>query len=109
VIACLLLSTMVNSTSPSGDHYKPLPFDPFCATTVLPSASALPLESPLLREPLRTAPPEEESPSSMAVHQEVTLACQEVELQGLKAGSGSGDEQGGIAGGEGGVVAAQPC
>jgi hypothetical protein len=109
VIACRLLSTTVNSTSPSGDHYKPPPFDPFRATTVFPSAPVLPLESPLLREPLSTAPPEEESPSPMAVHQEATLACQEVELQGLKTGGGSGDEQGGIAGGEGGVVTTQPC
>jgi hypothetical protein len=53
---------------------------PFRAATVSPSASALPLESPMLEEPSGTAPPKEESPSSMAVHQEVTLACQEVEL-----------------------------
>jgi hypothetical protein len=81
-----LLTTTVNSTSPSGDHYKPPPFDPFRAATVSPSAPALPLESPPLEEPPSTAPPEEESPASVAAHQEATLACQEVELQGLKAG-----------------------
>jgi hypothetical protein len=76
-----LLTTTVNSTSPSGDHYKPPPFDPFRAATVSPSAPALPLESPP-----STPPPEEESPASLASHEEATLACQEVELQGLKAG-----------------------
>jgi hypothetical protein len=86
VAARHLLSMTVNSTSPSGDHYKSPPFNPFRAATVSPSTPVLPLESPLLEELPSTAPPEEELPSSMAVHQEATLACQEVELQGLKAG-----------------------
>jgi hypothetical protein len=75
--ASRLLSMTVNSTSPSGDHYKPPSFDPFHVATVSPSAPTLPLESP--EEPSSTAPPEEESPSSVAAHQEV-------KLQGLKAG-----------------------
>jgi hypothetical protein len=72
--------------SPSEDHYKPPPFDPFRVAIVSPSALMLPLGSPLLEEPPSTTPPEEESPSSVVAHQESTLACHEVELQGLKAG-----------------------
>lgn len=82
-----LLSTTTDSgTSPSGDQYKPPPFDPFRAATLSPSAPAPPLESPPLEDPPSTPPPPEEAPASEAAHQQATLACQEVELEGLKAG-----------------------
>jgi len=75
-----LLSTTVDSaTSTSGEHYKPPSFDPFRAATLSPSA--LPLESPPSSPPLQ-----DEAAASVAAHEQATLACQEVELEGLKAG-----------------------
>ncbi|KAK3147418.1 hypothetical protein QOZ80_3BG0282130 [Eleusine coracana subsp. coracana] len=82
----LLSTTTDSTTSSSGDHYKPPPFDPFRAATLSPSAPAPPLESPPLEEPPSTPLPPEEAPASEAAHQQATLACQEVELEGLKAG-----------------------
>jgi hypothetical protein len=81
-----LLSTTVDSaTSTSGEHYKPPPFDPFRAATLSPSA--LPLESPPIEDELPSSPPpQDEAAASVAAHEQATLACQEVELEGLKAG-----------------------
>ncbi|KAG2541232.1 neutral/alkaline invertase 1, mitochondrial-like [Panicum virgatum] len=81
-----LLSTTVDAgTSSSGEHYKPPPFDPFRAATLSPSAP--PLESPRIEdEPPSSPPPPEEAVASEAAHEQATLACQEVELEGLKAG-----------------------
>jgi hypothetical protein len=73
--------TADSATSFSGDHYKPPPLDPFRTGAGALSPSAPPLESPP-----STPPPPEEAPASEAAHQQATLACQEVELQGLKAG-----------------------
>jgi hypothetical protein len=81
-----LLSTTVDAgASSSGEHYKPPPFDPFRAATLSPSAP--PLESPPVEdEPPSSPPPPEEAAASEAAHEQATLACQEVELEGLKAG-----------------------
>nr|CAB3496113.1 unnamed protein product [Digitaria exilis] len=81
-----LLSTTVDTgTSSSGEQYKPAPFDPFRAATLSPSAP--PLESPPIGdEPPSSPPPPEEAVASEAAHEQATLACQEVELEGLKAG-----------------------
>ncbi|OEL34008.1 Neutral/alkaline invertase 1, mitochondrial, partial [Dichanthelium oligosanthes] len=81
-----LLSTTVDAgASSSGEHYKPPPFDPFLAATLSPSAP--PLESPPIEdEPPSSPPPPEEAAASEAAHEQATLACQEVELEGLKAG-----------------------
>ncbi|PUZ41352.1 hypothetical protein GQ55_9G497900 [Panicum hallii var. hallii] len=82
-----LLSTTVDAgTSSSGEHYKPPPFDPFRAATLSPSAP--PLESPPIEDepPSSPPPPPDEAVASEAAHVQATLACQEVELEGLKAG-----------------------
>jgi hypothetical protein len=100
-----LLSTIVNSMSPSGDHYKPPPFDPFCVATVSPSAPALPLESPLLKEPPSTAPPPEESPSFRGDAPGGNDGVPRGGAAGPEGGGGSGEEQRGITEG-GGMVAA---
>jgi hypothetical protein len=82
----LLSTTADSTTSSSGDHYKPPPFDPFRTGAGALSPSAPPLESPPLEEPPSTSPPPEEALASEAAHHQATLACKEVELQGLKAG-----------------------
>ncbi|RLN40419.1 neutral/alkaline invertase 1, mitochondrial [Panicum miliaceum] len=81
-----LLSTTVDAgTSSSGEHYKPPPFDPFRAATLSPPAP--PLESPPIEDdPPSSPPPPDEAVASEAAHEQATLACQEVELEGLKAG-----------------------
>lgn len=82
-----LLSTTADSAtaSTSGEHYKPPPFDPFRAATLSPSAP--PLESARLEdEPPSSPPPQDEATASVAAHEQATLACQELELEGLKAG-----------------------
>jgi hypothetical protein len=82
-----LLSTTADSAtaSTSGEHYKPPPFDPFRAATLSPSAP--PLESARLEdEPPSSPPPQDEAAASVAAHEQATLACQELELEGLKAG-----------------------
>nr|CAB3501005.1 unnamed protein product [Digitaria exilis] len=81
----LLSTTADTGTSSSGEQYKPPPFDPFRAATLSPSAP--PLESPPIGdEPPSSPPPPEEAVASEAAHEQATLACQEVELEGLKAG-----------------------
>ncbi|WVZ56739.1 hypothetical protein U9M48_007228 [Paspalum notatum var. saurae] len=81
----LLSTTADSATSLSGEHYKPPPFDPFRAATLSPSAP--PLESPPIEDEAPSSPPApEEAAASEAAHEQATLACQEVELEGLKAG-----------------------
>ncbi|XP_062215792.1 neutral/alkaline invertase 1, mitochondrial-like [Phragmites australis] len=80
-----LLSTTVGSTAPSsGEQYKPPPFDSFRAASL--ASSAPPLESPPIDVPPSSLPPPEKAAAYEAAHEQATLACQDVELEGLKAG-----------------------
>ncbi|KAL6645687.1 hypothetical protein ACP70R_017295 [Stipagrostis hirtigluma subsp. patula] len=84
----LLSTTAESSMSSSGEQFKPPPFDPFRAANLSPSV--LPLESPPIEDPPSTPPPPEEAAAAAAAaeaaHEQATLACQQVELEGLKAG-----------------------